>query len=83
MCLAIPGKVIAIDRGNQLHMGTVDFDGISKTVCLELVPDVHEGDYVIVHVGYAISRLNEIEANKTLKLIGEMTHSVERKGSGT
>lgn len=68
MCLAIPGKVIEIDRSTQPVMGTVSFGGIQKRVCLEWTPNVHVGDYVIVHVGFAISTMNEEEAEETLRL---------------
>jgi hydrogenase expression/formation protein HypC len=72
MCLAIPGKVIEIDRTVQPIMGKVDFSGIRKQVCLEWVPEVSVGEYVIVHVGFAISKMDEVEAKKTLELFSEI-----------
>ena len=72
MCLAIPGKVLTIDTNVQPTMGVVSFGGIEKRVCLELTPDVGIGDYVIVHVGFAISKMDEAEAMETLKLIQEI-----------
>jgi hydrogenase expression/formation protein HypC len=72
MCLAIPGKVLSIDTSVQPTMGTVSFGGIEKRVCLEWTPDVELGDYVIVHVGFAISKMDENEALETLKLIEEI-----------
>ncbi len=72
MCLAIPGKVLSIDTSVQPTMGTVSFGGIEKRVCLEWIPDVELGDYVIVHVGFAISKMDETEALETLKLIEEI-----------
>ena len=72
MCLAIPGKVLSIDTSVQPTMGTVSFGGIEKRVCLEWIPEVELGDYVIVHVGFAISRMDEKEALETLKLIEEI-----------
>lgn len=72
MCLAIPGKVLSIDTSVQPTMGVVSFGGIEKRVCLEWTPDVGLGDYVIVHVGFAISRMDEKEALETLKLIEEI-----------
>jgi hydrogenase expression/formation protein HypC len=72
MCLAIPGKVIDIDIRHHPVMGNVSFGGIQKRVCLEWVPGVNVGDYVVVHVGFAISAMDEGEALKTLKLIEEM-----------
>jgi hydrogenase expression/formation protein HypC len=72
MCLAIPGKVLSIDTSVQPTMGTVSFGGIEKRVCLEWIPEVELGDYVIVHVGFAISKMDETEALETLKLIEEI-----------
>jgi hydrogenase expression/formation protein HypC len=72
MCLAIPGKVIEIDASISPVMGKVSFGGIKKEVCLELVPEVKIGNYVIVHVGFAITILDEDEAQETLTLIDQM-----------
>lgn len=72
MCLAIPGKVTSIDRSASPVMADVSFGGIQKRVCLEWLPEVVVGDYVIVHVGFAISRLDEEEALETLKILKEM-----------
>jgi hydrogenase expression/formation protein HypC len=82
MCLAIPGQVVKIERTHagqedELLMGTVDFSGIRKSVCLDWVPDVIVGDYVIVHVGFAISTIDEEEARETLKLFAEMSGSLD------
>jgi hydrogenase expression/formation protein HypC len=72
MCLAIPGKVIEIEASVSPVMGKVSFGGIKKEVCLELVPEVKVGNYVIVHVGFAINLIDEDEAEETLKLIDRM-----------
>lgn len=72
MCLAIPGKVLEIDRAVQPVMGTVSFGGIQKQVCLEWIPEVTVGEYVIVHVGFAISKMNEEEAMETLDILRQM-----------
>jgi len=77
MCLAIPGKVLSIDTSVQPVMGVVSFGGIEKQVCLELLPEAAPGDYVIVHVGFAISRMDEKEAMETLKLISEIDGSLD------
>jgi hydrogenase expression/formation protein HypC len=77
MCLAIPGKVLSIDTSVQPAMGIVSFGGIEKQVCLEWTPDVSLGDYVIVHVGFAISKMDEQEALETLKLIEELDASLD------
>jgi hydrogenase expression/formation protein HypC len=69
MCLAVPGQVLEIDETVEPRMGTVSFGGIRKRICLAWVPEAKIGEYVIVHVGFAISRLNEEEAMKTLTLL--------------
>jgi hydrogenase expression/formation protein HypC len=77
MCLAIPGKVLEIDNSVSPVMGKVSFGGIKKEVCLELVPEVKVGAYVIVHVGFAISLMDEEEAMETLKMIDQMNELAE------
>ncbi len=77
MCLAIPGKVLKIHPNAQPAMGTVDFAGIHKDVCLEWLPETKPGDYVIVHVGFAISKVDEQEALETLKMLKEMGEGQE------
>jgi hydrogenase expression/formation protein HypC len=72
MCLAIPGKILEINTEQEPAMGKVAFGEIKKDVCLELVPDAKVGDYVIVHVGFAISKMDENEALETLKLIDQI-----------
>ena len=72
MCLAIPGKVEAIATENGLRMGRVNFGGIVKRVCLDYVPEVEVGDYTIVHVGFALSKIDQEEAEKTLAVFREM-----------
>lgn len=71
MCLALPGKILAIREEGDLRMGEVDFSGVKKTVCLGFTPEAKVEDYVIVHVGFAISVLNEKQARSTLDLIDE------------
>jgi hydrogenase expression/formation protein HypC len=72
MCLGIPGRVIEIREDAALLMGKVDFGGVRKEACLAYTPEVRLGDYVIVHVGFAISRVDEEEALKTLEILGQM-----------
>jgi hydrogenase expression/formation protein HypC len=69
MCLGIPGKVIEIQTDGPLRMGKIDFGGVRKEACLEYLPNVGLGDYVIVHVGFAISKLDEEEALRTIELL--------------
>lgn len=79
MCLGIPGKVIEVQRENGLAMGKVDFGGVRKQACLEYVPEVKLGDYVIVHVGFAISIVDEEEALRTLELLDQMGDLVQQE----
>ena len=72
MCLGIPGKVVATYRENDVLMGKVDFSGIAKRVCLEHVPEVRPGEYVLVHVGFALSRLDEAEAGRVFAFLEGM-----------
>ena len=73
MCLAVPGKIISIhDDGSLMKMGQVRFGGIVKEVNLSYVPSVQVGEYVIVHVGFAISILNEEEAQKVFSYLQEI-----------
>ena len=79
MCLAIPGKVLSVDRSTEPLMGKVSFGGIQKQVCLDWTPDVREGEYVVVHVGFAISTMDEEEAGETLRLIQQMEGMLEKE----
>jgi hydrogenase expression/formation protein HypC len=74
MCLGIPGRIVEIHDDAGLAMGTVDFGGIRREVCLAYVADaVRPGDYAIVHVGFAISRVDEAEARRTFEALREMS----------
>jgi hydrogenase expression/formation protein HypC len=77
MCLGIPGRITTIFEDEGVRMGKVDFGGVLRRVCLAYVPDAQEGDYTIVHAGFAISRMDEVEAQRTLALLDEMDVSVE------
>lgn len=78
MCLAIPGKVIEISGDDLLtRSGRVDFGGVIRQVNLCYVPDVKLGDYVVVHVGFALSILDESEANKIFEYLREMESLAE------
>ena len=72
MCLAIPGQVVETYREHDVLMGKVRFGGISKRVCLEHVPDVAVDDYVLVHVGFALSRIDEAEAKQVFEFLDSM-----------
>ena len=72
MCLAIPGKVIDTYDLNGLRMAKVQFGGITREACLEYVPDTLTGEYVLVHVGFAISKVDEAEAERTYQALKEL-----------
>lgn len=72
MCLGVPGKVVEKYEIKGMPMGKVDFGGVTKEVCLAYVPDIELGRYAIVHVGFAITELDEKEAQETLALFREM-----------
>ncbi len=72
MCLAVPGRVTGISERDGTLMGHVDFGGVRREVCLAYVPDVSVGEYVIVHVGFALQRLDEESALASLKLFEEL-----------
>lgn len=74
MCLGVPGRILDVSQDGTLRMGKVAFGPVTKTVCLAYVPEAEPGDYVIVHVGFAISRLDEDEALQVfayLEKVGE------------
>ena len=72
MCLAIPGKLIEITSSDGIRTGRVNFGGIVKQVCLEYTPEAKLGDYVLVHVGFALNTIDEKEAAKTYKALEEL-----------
>jgi hydrogenase expression/formation protein HypC len=72
MCLAIPGRVEEITTDGLIRVGRVNFGGVVKNVCLDYVPEVEVGDYTIVHVGFAISKIDEESARQTLEAFREM-----------
>lgn len=72
MCLAVPGKIVETYEANGLKMGKVDFGGVTREACLAYVPEAEVGDYTIIHVGFALSRLSEQEAMDTLETLRQM-----------
>jgi len=72
MCLAIPGKVATIDEKDGIRTGRIQFGGITRQACLDFVPEAMEGDYVMVHVGFAISVVDKDEAERTYSLLESM-----------
>ncbi len=80
MCLAIPGKITEIYEIDGLKMGKVDFGGILKEACLAYLDEPRVGDYTMIHVGFAISKIDEAEAFRTLELLREMGELEEAFG---
>jgi hydrogenase expression/formation protein HypC len=72
MCLAVPGRVVEVVQEPEMLVGKVDFGGISRRVCLEHLPDVKPGEYVLVHVGFALARVDEAEARRQWQFLEEM-----------
>jgi hydrogenase expression/formation protein HypC len=72
MCLAVPGRIVRLEARDGTVMAEVDFGGVRKDVCLEYIPDAAVGEYVIVHVGFAIQRLDEVSATATLRTFERM-----------
>jgi hydrogenase expression/formation protein HypC len=72
MCLAVPGQIVETREENGIAMATVSFDGIRKDICLAYLPDLRVGDYAIVHVGFAISKIDEAAALETLEMFREL-----------
>ncbi len=82
MCLAVPGRVASVHERDGTTMAEVDFGGLRKEVCLEYIPDVNVGEYVIVHVGFAIQRLDEHSALETLDNFDRLGILEEEFGDG-
>lgn len=72
MCLGVPGRVVDVAEEAGVLMGRVDFGGVARKVCLAHVPDIKVGEYVLVHVGFALSRLDEEEAKRVYELLLEI-----------
>jgi len=80
MCLAVPGKIVETYQADGLKMGKVDFGGVVRETCLEYVPQAEVGDYVVIHVGFAISMVSEEEAQATLETMREIMRLGEELG---
>ncbi len=78
MCLAIPGKIVSIDSSNpELKMAKVNFGGIIKEACVQFLDDVSVGEYVIVHAGYALNKVNAEEAEETVRFLNELNNLLD------
>jgi len=82
MCLAVPGRVLSLEEADGTRMAQVDFGGLRKEVCLEYIPDAQIGEYVMVHVGFAIQRLDEASAQQTLAAFDKLGILEEEFGDG-
>ncbi|HAF48309.1 MAG TPA: hydrogenase assembly protein HypC [Anaerolineaceae bacterium] len=77
MCLGIPGKIITIYENHGTKMAKIDFGGVSREACIEVIPEAKPGDWTIVHAGFALNLLSEDEAQETLDILQEMAELVE------
>jgi hydrogenase expression/formation protein HypC len=77
MCLAVPGKIVSVAESDVMRTGRVSFGGIVKEVNLGYVPEAQVGDYVIVHVGFALSKVDEEEAVRVFRYLQEMGELAE------
>ena len=80
MCLGVPGKIVEIYEVGGLKMGKVDFGGVYREACLAYVPDAQVGEYTVIHVGFAINRLDEEEAKESLALLQEIVNLEDELG---
>lgn len=79
MCLGIPGRITEIRDGDPFPTAVVDYGGVRKEACLAYIPGAQIGEYVVVHVGFAISRLDEAEALRTLEVLRAMADQVTQE----
>jgi len=82
MCLAIPGKILEAEDVGVSRIAKVQFGGVYRQVYLDLVPEAQPGDYVLVHVGFAISRIEEDEARRTFDLLRQMEEAQQEAEQG-
>lgn len=73
MCLAVPGKIVSIDDSNpELKMAKVNFGGIMKDICIQWLDNIKIGDYVLAHVGFALNKIDEKDAEETIEILKQM-----------
>jgi hydrogenase expression/formation protein HypC len=82
MCLGVPGKIVEVYEVAGLRMGRIEFGGVVKEACLEYVPDAAVGEYTVIHVGFAIGRLDEAEARRSLEFLREAGWLATELGDG-
>ncbi|NOX84955.1 MAG: HypC/HybG/HupF family hydrogenase formation chaperone [Chlorobi bacterium] len=79
MCLSLPGKIISVDDTSELRMAEVDFGGVKREVCVEWVPEANVGDYVLAHVGTALTVLDEASALESIAALNELSKILEEE----
>jgi hydrogenase expression/formation protein HypC len=82
MCLGIPAKVVEFYNANGLKMAKVDFGGVMKEICMEYLPEAVLGDFVIVHVGFGLTIIDEVEARETMELLRQIDASGDEGSPG-
>ena len=83
MCLAVPGKILEIYESGSMKMAKIDFGGVTREACIAALPEAKPGDYTIIHAGFALNLLSEVEAMETLELLaelGEAEESIDNEG---
>jgi hydrogenase expression/formation protein HypC len=73
MCLGVPGKIIEIYESNSLRMAKIDFGGVTREACLQTLPNANVGDFTIIHAGFALNILSEVEAKETLDALADLS----------
>ena len=81
MCLGVPGKIIEIYESNSLRMAKIDFGGVTREACIQTLPDAHVGDFTIIHAGFALNILSEVEAKETLDALADLSLIEQELGS--
>jgi hydrogenase expression/formation protein HypC len=83
MCLGIPGEIVDVREERGVRMGTVRFGGVTRDVCLEAQPDAGPGDFVLVHVGMAIAKIDRAEAERAWEILEDLGETAQLAGDGT
>jgi hydrogenase expression/formation protein HypC len=81
MCLGIPGKILSVYEENGTKMAKIDFGGVTREACIQVIPEAQPGDWTIVHAGFALNLLSEKEALETLEILREMSELAEKEES--
>jgi len=81
MCLAVPGKILSFDESGELKMASVDFGGVTREICIEWLPEARIGDYILAHVGTALSLIDEESAKASLEAFDEIEKLMEQEAS--